>query len=81
MLHDENVSIFCIHEKKWQARLLFFFSLYVHVISILFLNTNNKVLAFFVTFPSLIFVTLCVVLSFHHAALVACSIFMEISLP
>ena len=53
----------------------------MHVISFLFLNTNNKVLAFFVTFPSLIFVTLCVVLSFHHAALVACSIFMEISLP
>ena len=70
---------FCIHEKKWQAK--FFFSVYVHVISFLFSNANNKVLAFFVTFPSLIFVTLCVVLSFHHAALVASSMFMEISLP
>ena len=57
------------------------FPVYVHVISFLFSNANNKVLAFFVTFPSLIFVTLCVVLSFHHAAHVASSIFMEISLP
>ena len=56
-------------------------SVYVHVISFLFLNANNKVLAFCVTFPNLIFVFLCVVLSFHHAAHTAFSIFREISLP
>ena len=53
----------------------------MHVISFLFLNANDKVLAFCVTFPNLIFVFLCVVLSFHHAAHTASSIFRESSLP
>ena len=59
MLHDENVSIFVyIYEKKI-CRIVFL-SVYVHVMSFLFLNANNKVLAAFcVTFPNLIFVFLC----------------------
>ena len=82
MLHDENVSIFVyIYEKKI-CRIVFFFFISIcacDVISVLKCKQQGfSILCDFSQFDICIFV---LVLSFHHAAQTASSIFREISLP
>ena len=81
MLHDENVSIFVyIYEKKICRIVFFFISICAcDVISVLKCKQQGfSILCDFSQFDICIFV---LVLSFHHAAHTASSIFREISLP